>query len=151
MAVPVSNCFLRPCDTRAINNQKEHQQYYYDRHAKPLKSLKAEETIRVRLRGQKTWSPTVHSGPVGPRSYEVTTEEQVLTRNRRRLIRSDEPPELDIPDVEVDPDTEHKTVQADSNGTMTPAASPAPDKTPGPRQSQRNRKPPDWLTKYAKT
>ena len=82
----------------------------------------------------------------------MTRGEQVLTRNRRHLIRSDEPPELDIPDEEVDPNTEHnETVQADSNGTMTPAASPAPDKTPGPRQSQRNRKPPDWLTKYAKT
>ena len=75
-------------------------------------------------------------------------EEQVLTRNRRHLIRSDEPPELDIPNEEVNPNTEHETVQADSNGMMT---SPAPDETPGPRQSQQNRKPPDWLTKYAKT
>ena len=155
--LPMSRSLLQPRypvedDTRAINNQKECQQYYYDRHAKPLKPLRAGETVRVRLPGQKTWSPAVCSGPVGPRSYEVTTGEQVLTHNRRHLIRSDEPPELDIPDEEVDPDTEHnETVQADSNGTVTPAASPAPDKTPGPRRSQRNRKPPDWLTKYAKT
>ena len=62
-------------DAHAINNQKERQQYYYDRHAKPLKPLKAGETVRVRLPGQRTWSSAVCSGPVGPRSYEVTTGE----------------------------------------------------------------------------
>ena len=54
---------------------------------------------------KKTWSPAVCSGPVGARSYEVTTGEQVLTRNRRHLIQPDKQPELDLPDHEVD--TEH--------------------------------------------
>ena len=66
----------------------------------------------------------------------MTTEEQVLTHNPRHLLRSEQPV-LDTPDEEVDLDTEHNgIVQADSNGTMTLAASSVLDKTPGPRPSQ---------------
>ncbi len=152
--LPMSRSLLQPrypVHTRAIEKQKERQQYYYDRQTKPLKPLKAGDTVRMRLPGKKTWSLAVCSGLVRPRSYEVTTGEQVFTRNRRHLIQSEveEPPDLDIPDNEVEQGSELEC--ADSNRMSTPTASPAPDESPGLRRSLRNRKPPDWLNKYAKT
>lgn len=153
--LPISGSLLQPRypveeDARAINNQKERQQQYYDQHVKPLKPLKTGEAVRVRLPGKKTWSPAICSGMVGPRSYEVATGEQVLIRNRRHLIQSGEQPELDLPDSEVeghDEQNEQDSTNVDITETKPIAT---PDKSPVLRRSLRNRKSPDWFTKYAK-
>ena len=104
--LPITGSLLQPDypteeDRQAINRQKKRQQYYYNRHVKPLKPIAGGDTVRMRLPGEKRWSQGVCTGLVGPRSYGVRVGESQFVRNRRQLIRSDEqpmmpsPPELD--------------------------------------------------------
>ena len=62
-------------DTQALQAQKQQQQFYYNRHANPLKPLASGETVRLQLPGQTTWTAGVCQGAVGPRSYEVQVGE----------------------------------------------------------------------------
>ena len=87
-------------DTRAINQQKQRQQHYYDRHVKPLKSIEPGNAVRMRLPGGSSWTTGVCNGLVGPRSYQVKVGGNVFTRNRRQLISMDHQPSREIPDIE---------------------------------------------------
>lgn len=84
----------------SINRQKQHQQQYYDVHAKPLRPLAWGDSVRMRLPGEKTWSPGVCAGLGGPWSYEVKVGDRTFVRNRHHLIISDEAVVEDGPDVE---------------------------------------------------
>ena len=44
----------------------------------------------MHLPGEKTWSPGVCAGLVGPRSYEVKVLDRTFVRNHRQLIKSDD-------------------------------------------------------------
>ena len=71
--------------------QERPTEFYYDRHAKPLKSLELEE--RVRVIGNGSWVPAVVTEIRStPRSYVVKTESgNTLRRNRRHLMKAPEP------------------------------------------------------------
>ena len=141
-------------DTQAINRQKQRQQHYYDKHSRSLKQLTPGDSVRMRLPGQKTWSPGVCAGLVGPRSYEVKVGERAFVRNRRHLIKTDERVNDDLPEVEdswEQENTEHTHQQSpeqpvtvsppeirdDSTQLQTPTSS-----SPGPRRSGRNKQQP---------
>ena len=106
--LPAHGALLQPrypteVDTQAINKQKQRQQYYYDRHTRPLKPLSPGDSVRMRLPGQSTWSPGVCAGLVGPRSYEVKVGDRTFVRNRRHLIQSKETVPEDLPEAEDSP------------------------------------------------
>ena len=44
--------------------------------------------MRMCLPGEKTWTPGVCAGLVGPQSYEVKVGDRNFVRNRRQLIKS---------------------------------------------------------------
>ena len=142
--LPVAGTLLQPRysteeDTRALMGKKQRQQYYYNQHAKPLQPINQGETVRMKLPGQKTWTPGTCMGQVGPRSYEVKVGESVFRRNRRQLIHTDEPPILDIkdhtesesvsPQIEItpqpqqagatDPSTEHPCTYSSTSPTRS--------------------------------
>ena len=75
-------------DSQAINKMKQRQQYYYDRRCKPLQPLSRGDSVRMRLPGEKRWSPGVRAGLVGPRNYEVRVGDRTFIRNRRQLLQS---------------------------------------------------------------
>ncbi len=54
-------------DSQAINRLKQRQQQYYDVHAKSLKPFLPGDNVRMRLPGERTRSPGVRAGLVGPR------------------------------------------------------------------------------------
>ena len=90
----MSESLLRPSyplrgDVRALAGRKWRQKNYYDRHVKPLKPINFGESVRVRLPGEKVWSPTECVGFAGPRSYLVKTGDAVYRRNRRDLLSTE--------------------------------------------------------------
>ena len=168
--LPITGSLLQPRypteqDAQEINKQKQRQQHYYDRHTKPLRLIATGKAIRMRLPGQRTWSPGVCTGLVGPRSYRVKVGEKVFVRNRRQLICSDKQL-LPVPDVDQslpDSNTEPESIPSDpveqrsQQNSPPESAAPSTVATPnttvspsptGPRRSSRNRRPPDWVTNY---
>jgi len=60
--LPMSEALLRPSyplrdDVHAMSDRKRRQKYYYDRHAKLLPNVSPGEIMRIRLPGQKVWTP----------------------------------------------------------------------------------------------
>ena len=148
--LPMSESLLHPRysteeDTRAINAQKQRQQFYYNRQAKSHKPIAPGETVRMRLPGQTTWSAGVCKGLVGPRSYEVKVGEGSYRRNHRQLIHADEPPLLDLPQEE--PRISQESPVHDQQHTM-PTVTTSSSDPPVLRRSGRTRKPPAWMTDY---
>ena len=89
--LPMSESLLRPSyplrgDVRALTGRKWRQKNYYDRHVKPSTPINLGETVRVRLPGEKVWSPAECVGFAGPRSYLVETGDAVYRRNHRDLL-----------------------------------------------------------------
>ena len=106
--LPVAGTLLQPRysteqETRALIGNKQRQQHYYSKHAKPLHPIQPGETVRMNLPGQKTWTASRCTGQTGPRSYDVKIGETAYMRNRRQLIRSKEPPIVDISEPEPSP------------------------------------------------
>ena len=150
--LPVAGTLLTPNypteeDTRAIMGKRERQQYYYNRHAKPLQPLIAGETVRIRPPGEKSWIAGTCIGQAGPRSYNVRVGEAVYRRNRRDLIISGEPPIVDIPDSSAQPATPQPEMPAISPSSSIPQPPPQPAQ-PSLRRSQRQRQPPARLKDY---
>ena len=85
-------------DTRALLGKKAKQAYYYNRHARDLLPIPVGETVRIKLPGEKHWTPGTCTGVQGPRSYGVRVGETEYRRNRRQLLRMNEAP---IPEVLV--------------------------------------------------
>ena len=110
--LPAHGMLLKPQypterDTQAIHGQKQRQQQYYV-HTKPLKQLSPGDSVRMRLPGQQTWSTGVCAGLVGPRSYGAKVGDRTFVRNRRHLIKSDDPVVQEMPEVEDDPITQEQ-------------------------------------------
>ena len=76
---------------------------YYDRHVKPLNPINLGESVRVRLPGEKVWSPAECVDFSGPRSYLVKTGDGVYRRNRRDLLSAGKTPVTDQFDSPVTP------------------------------------------------
>ena len=84
--LPMSESLLRPSyplqgDERGLAVRKWRQKNHYDRHVKPLKFINLGESVRVRLPGEKVWSPAECMGFAGPRSYLLKTGDAVYHRN----------------------------------------------------------------------
>ena len=152
--LPVAGTLLQPRysteqETRALIGNKQRQQHYYNRHAKPLHPIKPGETVRMRLPGQKTWTAGTCTGQTGPRSYDVKIGETVYRRNRRQLIQANEPPILDIGEPEPltsSTDTPPQQEQAKQPPDQA-AAAPVPQPTQL-RRSQRTHRPPARLNDF---
>ena len=107
--------------------------------------------MRMQLPGQKAWSPGVCAGLVGPRSYEVKVGDRTFVRNRRHLIKSEEPVVEDLLEGEESTKQEESAeVTPSQTDVHQPAETPpleiAPDRmlhSPGLRRSGRNKQHPD--------
>ena len=150
--LPVHGTLLKPQypveqDSQALRKQKERQQQYYDMHSRPLKPLTQGESVRMRLPGQKTWSPGVCAGLVGPRSYEVKVGERMFVRNRRQLLKTGEPANedwqegIEVTDPQEGTESDPSQIAHESTPEISDNATPA--KSPVVRRSTRNRPGPD--------
>ena len=100
--IPVSNTLLLPNVlppdriSHALTNARNVSKTYYDQHSKPLPELKMNDTVRVRK--DKEWIPgKLVSKADRPRSYNVLTPAgQMITRNRRHLLRTNEDDRFDV-------------------------------------------------------
>ena len=148
--LPMSKSLLHPRysteeDTRALNAQKQHQPFYYNRQVKPLNPITPGDTVRMRLPGQSTWSAGVCTSLAGPRSYRVKVGESQYRRNRRQLLCANEPP-LDIQDTQI-PDVDSPSDdRQEPNSNESGIPPPSPD--PPPCRSGRPRKSPAWMADY---
>jgi hypothetical protein len=161
---------------RALQGQKAKQQHHYDKHARDLSPITAGDTVRMRLPGQKTWTPGICTGLLGPRSYGVRVGDREYRRNRRQLLHTKEQLPRESPIVELGSDTPvagqedspSMGERPDRSEAPDPPESPAPRdhielgmNTPAhtepnpisnmpaqqlPRRSERVRKPPDRLS-----
>ena len=91
---------------------------YYDRHVKPLKPINLGESVRVRLPGERVWSPAECVDFSGPRSYLVKTGDGVYRRNRRDLLSAGKTPVTDQFDSPVTPQSSRSN--AESPGANLP-------------------------------
>ena len=157
--LPVAGTLLQPRylteeETRALIGNKQRQQHYYNKHARPaLRPIGQGETVRMKLPGQKTWSAGTCMAQAGPRSYDVKVGETVYRRNRRQLIQSKEPPIVDSSEPEPSTSCAETKPQHIELANQPPTqASSTPDSQPvSIRKSQRTRRPPahlkDFVTK----
>ena len=121
--LPMSESLLRPSyplrgDVRALAGRKWRQKNY-DRHVKPLKFINLGESVRVRLPGEKVWSPAECVGFAGPRSYLVKTGDAVYHRNRRDLLSTGEPPVTDQFNLPVTPQSSRSNAES-PRGNLPP-------------------------------
>ncbi len=73
-----------------MENLKRKQKQCYDKSTKALKPLARDDVVRIQ--DQDTWSrKAMVLQEIGPRSYEVRTEDgHVFRRNRRNLLKTKE-------------------------------------------------------------
>ena len=135
--LPISTKLLMPSVPTGVKEElqacQDTQAKYYNRGAKPLLPLIPNEGVRVY--DKKQWIPATVKQEAGtPRSYIVQTETgQKLRRNRRHILKTNEPPPGTI--TEQDPE-QPDTPNAEAN-------TPEPPNTPAePRRSNRTRNAP---------
>ena len=95
--LPMSKALLHPRypieeDQSALHVQKVKQAHYYNRHVKPLQPLHPEETVRMQLPGESTWTAGTCVWTAGPRSYDIVVGSQHYRRNHRQILRTNEAP-----------------------------------------------------------
>ena len=169
--LPATNSLLQPQFsiqeyTQQLNKQKKRQQYYYNKHAHPLKPIMVGEPVLMRLPGHTKWSQGECTGLVGPRSYEVTIGSNKYRRNRKQLIVAGSLPREDhlpsetmrMPQPESQPagsecssqtdDMEITEVPTTTAVPTTPATSVSNDDVAVPRRSGRSTRPPSWMADY---
>ena len=168
--LPMSKALLRPSyplhdDVRAMSDRKRRQKHYYDRHAKPLPNVSPGEIVRMRLPGQKVWTPATCLDLAGPRSFLVKSGSTVYRRNRRDIIKTSDTPvssqtvvpkETPLPNSSGTVSPGHTTVHVPSTlASPVPSAEPPsfqPDVPPTDlRRSQRERRPPARFRDYVLT
>ena len=149
--LPMTGGLLEPSyptyqDVQDINRQKAKQKAYFDQHVKPLKPIGSGSSVRIKLPGQSKWTPAVCSGLVGPRRYQVETDQGTFTRNRRQ-IRDTGEVTRDVPQSEPEYEEPPETVtDTHVKDTSPPPEVTVPSQTP--RRLSRVKKQPDWLIDY---
>ena len=144
--LPTAGTLLKPrydtnADTRALAGRKRRQSFYYNQHTHPLPPINEGTTVRMRLPGEKTWTPGTCTEQVDSRSYRVKVGGTVYRRNRRQLVCAGEQPH-------------DETSRDDASSSLSdgnPETHPlpvVPDVSPDLRRSVRERKPPAWLSDY---
>ena len=84
--LPTAGTLLIPrygtnADTRALAGRKRCESFYYNQHACPLTPIEGGVTARMRLPGEKTWTPGTCTEQVNPRSYRLKVGGTVNRRN----------------------------------------------------------------------
>ena len=149
--LPIAGSLLQPSfpteeDTRKMLGTKQRQQFYYNKHAKPLEQIRVGDAVRMRLPGEKTWSPGTCTANAGPRSFRVQVGETVYRRNRRQILKTGETPEAVLPeDIDAPEDPTPTRVETSPPEECPPLV---PTETAVSRRPQRNTKPPAWLKDY---
>ena len=154
--LPVAANLLKPhydtkADTQALAGTKRRQQYYYNRAAKPLKTITPGETVRMKLPGQDTWSPGTCTEKLENRSYMVKVGDTVYRHNRRHIQKTNEPP------IAVHPKAGELLPTAPEDNLATPSnpSSEAPitdhEESMAPRRSSRICRTPVWHKDYITT
>ena len=90
--LPTSECLLRPSyslrdDVLVMSDKKRRQKEYYDRYAKPLPDATPGEMVRMRLPGQKVWTPAACLDLAGPRSSLMKSEVQFFGETDVTLLK----------------------------------------------------------------
>ena len=151
--LPTAGTLLKPrydtdADTRALAGRKRRQSFYYNQHARPLTPIDEGATVRMRLPGEKTWTPGTCTEQVNPRSYRVKVGGTVYRRNRRQLVCAGEDPrdETSRDDATSPPERDDSPLSDRIPETHSPPV--VPDVLPDLRRSVRERKPPARLNDY---
>ena len=106
---------------KRIVEAKEQQKERYDKKSKDLQPLTPGENVRMKLPGEKIWSPAVCTKKLSNRSYVVQAGSQTYRRNRRQIRRTAEP---SFPEATAEePETEQP---APTEGTPKPTQDLAP-------------------------
>ena len=105
--LPTARTLLQPryhteTEARAIRDMKDKQAQYYNRGSRPLSALRPNDTVRIKLPGEDTWSSGICEGNVAPRSFDVRVGETAYRRNRRHILKTNEDHPLDLPEVELE-------------------------------------------------
>ena len=138
---PMAGTLLQPRydskgEAQALAGTKQRQQFYCNRHAKPLKELSPGKTVRMKLPGRERWTPGVCTEKVDNTEYR---------RNRRYLLKTDEPA-LAEPADSIDPvapasdDNFHLELGASDEHSFTEPS--------GPRRSERTKQVSAWHKDY---
>ena len=154
--LPVAANLLKPrydteADAQALVGTKQRQQYYYNRAAKPLKTITPGETVRMKLPGQDTWSPGTCTEKLENRSYMVKVGDTIYRRNRRHIQKTNEPP------IAVHPEADQAFPAPPEDNLATPPdpSSEAPvtdhEEDTDLRRSSRIRRTPVWHKDYVMT
>ena len=149
--LPIAGSLLQPSfpteeDTRKMLGTKQRQQFYYNKHAKPLEQIRVGDAVRMRLPGEKTWSPGTCTANAGPRSFRVQVGETVYRRNRRQILKTGETPEAVLPeDIDAPEDPTPTRVETSPPEECPPLV---PTETAVSRRPQRNTNPPAWFKDY---
>ena len=127
--LPIASSLLKPrydteTDNRALIGIKQHQQYYYNRAVKPLKTITPGETVHMKHPGQDTWSPGTCTGQLDKRSYTVKVG---YRRNSRHLQRTNKPPVVEPPEAgeALSTPPEDSLVKPSDHSSEAPATDPA--------------------------
>ena len=151
--LPTAGTLLKPrydtdAETRALAGRKRRQSFYYNQHARPLTPIDEGATVRMRLPGEKTWTPGTCTEQVNPRSYRVKVGGTVYRRNRRQLVCAGEDPrdETSRDDATSPPERDDSPLSDRIPETHSPPV--VPDVLPDLRRSVRERKPPARLNDY---
>lgn len=172
--LPTAAVLLRPnsdIKTTASNlaARKRLQCKQYNRGIKNLAPLKAGDSIRMKLPGEKKWSLGHCTRPLARRSYEVEVEGRRFRRNRRQLRSTMEPSPEPCSPIDEPHQAENESKPPDlpeflpgQIHTQTPEIEvndsiPATESVPvnedpipafQPRRSERARRAPAWLEDY---
>jgi len=94
---PTQRMFSRRTRTLLKPASKSKQAFYYNRTAKDLPNLREGTVVRIKplQNPKKPWRKATVKRKFSERSYEVSTEEgATYRRNRRRLVQTQEPPNI---------------------------------------------------------
>lgn len=152
--LPIAGSLLQPNfpteeDTRKLLGTKQQQQFYYNKKASPLEPISVGDAVRVRLPGEKTWSPGTCTASTGQRSFRVQVGNAVYRRIRRQLIKTGESNEATLPEDMADPENlTPRSVGADGIAPPEECPPSVPRETTKSQRPQRHTRPPGWLKDF---
>jgi transposase InsO family protein len=125
--IPTASSLLLPgynteFDDQAIRARKTKQSEYYNRSSRHLPKVIPNDAVRIKLPGDKVWSPGVCESIAGPRSFNVRVGETTYRRNRRHMWKTnEEPSEFLENNVDTDASIDEPFI-SDTKSTVTDMA-----------------------------
>ena len=153
-ALPMKRDLLQPSHIspdrvkKAMDENRQKQKYYYDRHAKHQTSIGKDDTVRVRT--PQGWKPAEVIKPYNNRSTTVKAgdDARIYRRNRQLLLKTREPKHKIIP--KPTPSFYKPPATRSTTRTNVPVPQPQPPQPPEVRRSTRTRTEPKWLKDYVR-